>query len=84
MHYYNIHNFLFGLKLEGKNLEGYEIEYLTKIKEIKKVKIKDIEITSNNIAFSLITTDGEKLVLPFYRIKKVFNSTGDTVFINEV
>lgn len=71
MEVYSTHKFLFTLKYENR-MKDHEVEFIDRNNNTKRIKIKDIEITSSSISCKLVDANGDKHLIPFIRIRKIF------------
>jgi len=77
---FNLHKFLFSLNHEGK-IKEHEILFEDRNGEEKKIILDKIEISSSHVSCRLFDKEGNRYIVPFIRIKKVFFQ-GELVFDN--
>ncbi len=68
---FNLHKFLFTLNYK-KNINGYEILFVDRDNKEKKIILNKIEIGTSHISCKLFDEKGNRFIVPFIRIKKVF------------
>lgn len=77
---YDTHKFLFTLFHENR-ISGHEVEFLSRDGDAKTITLKDIEIGSSPVSCKLYCTDGNRHLVPFVRIRKIFKD-GELVWDN--
>lgn len=77
---FDTHKFLFTLNYEGV-LRGYEIEFIDRDSKEKKIILDKIEIGASSVSCKLFDGDGNRYLVPFLRIRKVFRD-GELVWDN--
>ena len=68
---FNMHKFLFSLNYGG-NVKGHEIIFIDRDLKEKKIILDRIEIGTSTVSCKLFDEDGNRYLVPFIRIKKVF------------
>lgn len=71
MEIYDTHKFLFTLNYEG-NAKGHEVEFIDRDNNEKKITLEKIDITSSPVSCKLYDCEGNKYLVPFIRIRRVF------------
>ena len=77
---YDTHKFLYTLFYEGR-IQGHEVQFIDRDKEEKTITLKDIEIGASPVSCKLYSKEGNRYIVPFVRIRKVF-SNGELVWDN--
>lgn len=68
---YDTHKFLFTLFHEGR-IENHEVIFLDRSGKEKTIILKDIEIGSSPVSCKLYCKEGNRHIVPFMRIRKIF------------
>ena len=72
MEIYNTHKFLFTLNYEGK-IKGHRVIFIDRDNNEKDIILDKIEIGSSTVSCKLFDSDGNRYLVPFIRIKEVYD-----------
>lgn len=70
------HKFLFTLHYE-KRIKGHKVLFIDRDNNEKLIELKDIEIGTSPVSCKLFDTEGNRYLVPFIRVQKIF--LGDTL-----
>ncbi len=68
---YDTHKFLFTLNYND-NIKDHEVLFLDRENNEKRIFLEKIEITASPVSCKLFDRDGNRYLVPFIRIRKIF------------
>ena len=78
---FDTHKFLFTLYYENQ-IEGKKVLFLDRNGEEKTITISSIEIGPSPVSCKLYCENNNRHLIPFLRIRKVFDKTGELIWDN--
>ncbi len=81
MENFNTHKFLYTLYDSGE-VAGNKVEFVDRDNKLKTIVLESIEIGSSPVSCKLYCKDGHKHLVPFIRVKKVFDKEGELIWDN--
>ena len=79
MEVFNVHTFLYTLASAG-TAKDHQLLILSKTGEHTLLTIDTLQIASSALICTVITSDQQRHIIPFVRILKIYDPSGELVF----